>query len=438
MPVQTLLWIVLLAVAASIAISYFCKVNLGIPALVFAYIIGVFVQGMKVKEVVAQWPTSVVFQLMTITMFFSFAIFNGTLPKVADNIIYKFRNNAKVIPFALLLIGTVIGALGAPPPACATILAVLTFTIAVPAGLSPWLCAVIVCFGGSIGTFFPWAVQGSVIKSRGDDMLEGTSFAGMGEFTAYKACLHWILFTLILFLIFFFITKAYKIGKVDVKKPEPFTDIQKKNLIIIIVVAALVIVPNLLKLFIKGNATLNKLASALDIQMLAIIGTLICTLMKLGSERDAIVKGIPWNTIMMVGGVCTMMGVASAAGVTQYIGDQLAASSFSTAAIVAILALIGAFLSLFSGAINAVFPMLGAIAVPYATAAGISPIPLLVAIVVGASATAISPFSTGGAIMIANVPDQKVADGLFLKTIVLAICGAALAALMAVTGIFNI
>ena len=208
MPGQTLLWIVLLAVAASIAISYFCKVNLGIPALVFAYIIGVFVQGMKVKEVVAQWPTSVVFQLMTITMFFSFAIFNGTLPKVADNIIYKFRNNAKVIPFALLLIGTVIGALGAPPPACATILAVLTFTIAVPAGLSPWLCAVIVCFGGSIGTFFPWAVQGSVIKSRGDDMLEGTSFAGMGEFTAYKACLHWILFTLILFLIFFFITKA--------------------------------------------------------------------------------------------------------------------------------------------------------------------------------------------------------------------------------------
>ena len=99
MQVQTLLWVVLLAVAASIVISYFCKVNLGIPALIFAYIIGVFIQGMKVKEVVAQWPTGVVFQLMTITMFFSFAIFNGTLPKVADNIIYRFRNNAKTYFF---------------------------------------------------------------------------------------------------------------------------------------------------------------------------------------------------------------------------------------------------------------------------------------------------------------------------------------------------
>ena len=438
MEVQVLLWVVLAAVAVSIALSYFCKVNIGIPALIFAYLIGVFIQGMKVKDVVAQWPTSVVFQLMTITMFFSFAIFNGTLPKVADIIIYRFRNNAKIIPFALLFIGAVIGALGAPPPACNTILAVLTFTIAIPAGLSPWLCAVIVCFGGSIGTFFPWAVQGSVIKSRTDEMLAETALAGQGELTAYKTCLHWIIFTLIIFLIFFFVTKAFKIGKVDVKKPEPFTKEQKINLWIIIVVAILVIAPNLLKLFIKGNALLNTLASALDIQMLAIIGTLLCTLLKLGSERDAIIKGIPWNTIMMVGGVCTLMGVASAAGVTQYIGDQLAASNFSPAIIGAILALIGAFLSLFSGAINAVFPMLGAIAVPYAISAGISPIPLLVAIAVGASATAISPFSTGGAIMIANVPDQEVADGLFTKAIVLAIVGAAVSALMAVTGIFSI
>ncbi len=438
MPVQTLLWIVLAAVAISIALSYLFKINLGIPALIFAYIIGVFIQGMKVKEVVAQWPTSVVFQLMTITMFFSFAIFNGTLPKVADNIIYKFRNNAKVIPFALLFIGAVIGALGAPPPACNTILAILTFTIAIPAGLSPWLCAVIVCFGGSIGTFFPWAVQGSVVKSRTDEMLANTDLAGMGELTAYKTCLHWILFTLIIFFIFFFLTKAFKIKAVDVKKPEPFTAVQKKNLTIIIIVAILVIVPNLLKLFIKTSPMLNKLSSAFDIQMLAIIGTLICSLMKLGSEKDAIVKGVPWNTILMVGGVCTLMGVASAAGVTQYIGDTLAASSFSPSMIGMILALIGAFLSLFSGAINAVFPMLGAIAVPYAASAGISPIPLLVAIAVGASATAISPFSTGGAIMIANVPDQKVADGLFIKTIVLAIIGAAVAALMAFTGIFSI
>lgn len=431
MEVQVLLWVVLIAVAISIALSYVFKLNLGIPALIFAYIIGCWIQGMKVKEVVAVWPTSVVFQLMTITMFFSFAVFNGTLPKVADNIVYRFRKTPWVIPFALMGIGAVIGALGAPPPACNTILAVLTFTIAAPAGMSPWLCAVIVCFGGSIGTFFPWAVQGSVISTTTENWLPG-----LGELTAYKTTLHWFIFCMVMFLIFFVLTKGYKLKALDIKKPEPFNDVQKKNLAIIIVIALLVIVPSLLKLFIK-NPTLTKISGYLDIQMLAIIGVLVCTLMKLGNEKDAIVKGVPWSTILQVGGVVTLMGVAGAAGVTDYIGSLLS-DNVSPVIMGSILALIGAFLSLFSGAINAVFPMLGTIAVPYAAALGVNPVPLLVAIAVGASATAISPFSTGGAIMIANCPDQKVADGLITKTIVLAIAAAAVSALLSITGIFNI
>ena len=100
-----------------------------------------------------------------------------------------------------------------------------------------------------------------------------------------------------------------------------------------------------------------------------------------------------------------------------------------------VLALIGAFLSLFSGAINAVYPMLGSLAIPYAEAAGINPIPLLVAIAIGACATAISPFSTGGAMTIANCPDEKTADALFMQTIILAILGAVVAGAFSLVGI---
>lgn len=431
MSVEILLWVVLAAVAISVALSYVLKVNLGIPALIFAYIIGVWVQGMKVKEVVACWPTSVVFQLMTITMFFSFAVFNGTLPKVAQNVVYKLRHRPWIIPFALLGIGGIIGALGAPPPACNTILAVLTFTVAAPAGMSPWLCAVVVCFGGSIGTFFPWAVQGSVVKSTTEGWLPG-----LGEAAAYKVCLGFAIFTLIIFLLFWILTKGYKIKAIQIEKPEPFTKVQKTNLIIIGVIAVLAIAPNLLKLFID-SAFLKKASSALDIQMLAIIGVLLCTVLGLGKEKDAIVKGVPWNTIIMVGGVCTLMGVASAAGVTDYLGSLLS-ENVSPVMMGAIMALLGGFMSLFSGAINAVFPMLGSLAVPYAAAAGIDPIPLLIAIAVGASATAISPFSTGGAIMIANCSDEKIAEGLFTKCIALAVIGAVICALLSVVGVFSI
>lgn len=431
MSVEILLWVVLAAVFISVALSYKLKVNLGIPALIFAYIIGVWVQGMKVKEVVACWPNSTIFQLMTITMFFSFAVSNGTLPKVAQNVVYKLRHKPWVIPFALLGIGAIIGALGAPPPACNTILAVLTFTVAAPAGMNPWLCAVVVCFGGSVGTFLPWGVQGSVVKSTTEGWLPG-----MGEAAAYKVFLGFLIFTLVLFLIFWVLTKGYKIKEISIEKPEPFTKVQKTNLIVIGVVAGLAILPNLIKLFYV-NDFIKKCSSALDIQMLAVIGVLACTLLGLGKEKDAIVKGVPWNTIIMVGGVCTLMGVASAAGVTDYLGGLLS-ENVSPLMMGVIMALLGGFMSLFSGAINAVFPMLGALAIPYAAAAGIDPVPLLVALACGASATAISPFSTGGAIMIANCPDEKMAEGLFTKCIVLAVIGAVLCALLSVVGVFSI
>ena len=86
--------------------------------------------------------------------------------------------------------------------------------------------------------------------------------------------------------------------------------------------------------------------------MLAIIGTLVCTFMGLGNQRDAIVKGIPWNTVMLVGGVCTLMGVASAAGVTDYIGGAVTMANCTDEKIAKkiflyeiVLAIIGALLS---------------------------------------------------------------------------------------------
>ncbi len=432
MEVSTLLWLTLAAIAISIFISYKFKSNIGIPAFVFAYIIGCWIQGYRVKEVVAGWPASTIFQLMTITMFFSFAVANETLPLLAKKMLYKVRKKAWLIPFMLLFIGAVIGACGAPPPAVNAILAVLTFTLAAPAGLNPYVCIVIVVFGGSIGTWFPWAVQGSVVTQTTEGWL-----AGLGETTAWKVVIAWIILTLVLFFITWIFFKGYKTRAIEMEEPPKFNDVQKKNLIIIAIVAVLVILPNLLKIFLPASAVIKKLSAVCDIQMLSLVGVLVCGLMKLGSEKDAIVKGVPWGTITQVGGVCTLMAVATKAGVVDFLASKLSDSVNYTMMIV-ILSLLGSFLSLFSGAINAVYPMLGTIAVGYASASGANPVPLLVAIAIGASATAVSPFSTGGAIMIASCPDKEMRDGLFNKSLIMAIVAAALSAVLGLVGVYSI
>ncbi len=65
-------------------------------------------------------------------------------------------------------------------------------------------------------------------------------------------------------------------------------------------------------------------------------------------------------------------------------------------------------------------------------------VPLLVAIAIGASATAVSPFSTGGAIMIASCPDKEMGEGLFNKALIMAIVAAALSAVLGLVGIYSI
>lgn len=73
--------VIVLAIAASIVIGYRTKINTGIAAIIFAYLIGCFALGLKPKDIMGMWPTSTMFQIMTITLFYGIGNINGTLGK---------------------------------------------------------------------------------------------------------------------------------------------------------------------------------------------------------------------------------------------------------------------------------------------------------------------------------------------------------------------
>ena len=60
---------IVLAIVVSIIIGYRTKINTGIVAILFAYVIGCFFLGLKSKEVIAMWPVSTMFSIMSITLF---------------------------------------------------------------------------------------------------------------------------------------------------------------------------------------------------------------------------------------------------------------------------------------------------------------------------------------------------------------------------------
>ena len=73
--------IIILAIAVAIVLGYKTGINTGLFCMVFAYIIGCFVLGLKPKEVIAFWPTNTMFVILSVSLFYNFAAINGTLEK---------------------------------------------------------------------------------------------------------------------------------------------------------------------------------------------------------------------------------------------------------------------------------------------------------------------------------------------------------------------
>ena len=88
----------LLAIVASIVIGYKFKFNTGVIALAFAFIIGNLVMGLKVNDIVAFWPTTIVFYLLSIALFFNYATENGTMDVLGKKLLYAMGGNSQNAP----------------------------------------------------------------------------------------------------------------------------------------------------------------------------------------------------------------------------------------------------------------------------------------------------------------------------------------------------
>ena len=71
----------LVALVIAIALSCFARINVGVIAIVMAWVIGVYVAGMPLGEVVAGFPSQLFLTLAGVTLFFTVAEANGTSPR---------------------------------------------------------------------------------------------------------------------------------------------------------------------------------------------------------------------------------------------------------------------------------------------------------------------------------------------------------------------
>src|SRR6059036_2673180 len=152
----------IIAFAIAIIISCVSQINVGILSIAFAFIIGVFLGGMKVADVAAGFPTSLFLILVGVTLLFSQASVNGTLDKVAKQSVKLARGNVGMIPVLFFFLAAALATIGAGNIATTALLAPVAMTVAGIMGISGFLMTVAVCCGANSGALSPFAPTGVI------------------------------------------------------------------------------------------------------------------------------------------------------------------------------------------------------------------------------------------------------------------------------------
>jgi di/tricarboxylate transporter len=384
----------IVAFAVAILLSCFTTINVGIVSVAFAFIVGVWFGGMRVQDVAAGFPGSIFLVLVGVTLLFSQAQVNGTLDHVARRSIRLAHGNAGWIGLIFFGLAVVLSAAGAGNIAATALLAPVAMAAAARCGISSFLMTVAVATGASAGGLSPFAPTGVIANGLLARMgITGAawptffnnflaeSFVGVGGYLLLGGAR--------------LLGRGRIAGLVDADG-EPFTGKQKLTLAVI---GALIVSVAFLRM---------------DVGMGAFLGAALLTLARAADEGEA-VKGMPWNTIVMVCGVTVLISILEKTGGIGLFTTLLA--KFSTqSSITGVIAFVTGVISVYSSSSGVVLPaFLPTIPSLLEKLGGGDAMAIASSINVGAHLVDVSPLSTLGALCMAAAPVTEDRTALFHK-----------------------
>ena len=431
MSTMTIAILCIAALLFSIIFGSIKKVNIGILSLICAYIIGCVLMGKFASSVTTLFPVKIMMYLLTVAYFYGFAIANGTMQVLGDRIIYAFRNHTALLPWGIFLGSAVVAGAGGGGLMGNIVMAPIAFSLSKKAKINPLLAYMAVVMGSPLGGTTFWSVGGVSTRSIAESSGITTAASLVSQQTATLAITS-ISFMLILYIVL----KGYKIQNVSMDKPSEMTREQRITLGLILGCIVLVVVPALINI-IFPNAVLKYLVNyVFEIQLLSLIGGVICTLLKLGDSRKIITTQIPRNMILVICGVGTLIAVASNYGVIGMVSQSISENVSGRGAVILMTA-IGGIMSFVSDGMGVCMPTFYPIMNGIASSAGTAIGPMFLGFTTAIWATGASPISSGGGLVIANA-DEEVRNKLFVQAIIAVVAYCAWTILLSVIGVFSI
>jgi len=388
------------AFAVAIIVSCISEINVGVLAIAFAFIIGVFFGDMRVADVAAGFPTNLFLILVGVTLLFSQANVNGTLDKLARHSVKLARGNLGMIPVMFFLLPAALSTFGAGNISTTAMLAPLAMPVAGNLGISAFLMTLVVCCGANSGALSPFAPTGviangllariGIMGQEWPTFFNNFIAEGFVGLTGYMVFGGYKLFSR------GSSSRGVRADEALLKDEAAFTWNQTLTLVTI------------------GVLMISVCFFGIDVGMGAIIAAAILTLCRAANEEAAI-KSMPWNVIVMVCGVTILISILEKKGGMELFTTMLA--RFSTeSSVTGVMAFVTGLISVYSSSSGVVLPaFLPTIPGLIEKIGGGDPIAIASSVNVGAHLVDVSPLSTLGALCIANAAASENRKVLFNK-----------------------
>ncbi|SOZ37730.1 SLC13 family permease [Cupriavidus neocaledonicus] len=427
------------------------RVNMGALAFVGAFLVGTLVAAMPAKAILAGFPVDLFLTLVGITYLFAVAQNNGTIDWLVRLAVRAVGGRIAAIPWIMFMIAALLTSVGAVSPAAVAIIAPIALGFAARYGINPLLMGLMVIHGAQGGGFSPISIYGGItnkiVQKAGLPLNEmATAFASLGVNLAVAAGLFVALGGLrlmrqsapaaaapqavaggVLAMRAPFGARTvpaqgaqvYGDAEAEAGLEERKTMARDRAALLGSEAEAAAAAPAGLYqyLTVGGLVALAVLTLyfKLDIGFVSLTIALLLTLIAPELQKRALGQ-VSWPEIMLIVGVSTFVGVMDKMGTIDFVGHSVAGLTSPLMAAL-LLCVVGAVVSAFASS-TAVLGSLIPLAVPFLQqGSDVGAIGFIAAMAVSSTIVDVSPFSTNGALVLANA--QGVDRQAFFRTLLI-------------------
>ncbi|WP_328393509.1 SLC13 family permease [Nocardia sp. NBC_00416] len=408
----------IIALGLTFVVAAARSVNLGALGFVTAFLVGTLVLDLTTADIVGGFPGGIFVILVGLTYLFGIAQVNGTLELLVHWCTELVHGRIAAVPWIFFLMAAALMSIGAV--FAVAIVAPLAMAYAFRHKINPLLMGMMVVHGALGGAFSPISVYGSFVNGVVSD-------TGLPSSPTILFLMPLVINAAIALMVYLTMGGRALIGGRAMSETATgaasgsiegiggtgtgLRPTSGSGTTAVMEAGEVVIessVPQLRReqiLTLAGLAVLavGTVAFGLDVGFLALTITAVLSLFYPESTSRALGK-VSWSTVFLICGVLTYVEVLERAGTIDYTAGLIAGIGLPLVAAL-LLCYLGGITSAFASSI-AILGVAIPLAVPFLQQGSVSAVGMVTALAVASTVVDVSPFSTNGALVLANCAER--------------------------------